>query len=64
MVRRPEVTVGQQVLVNQVIGFVGTSGHSTGPHVHFEVHFGTSRATRLNAIDPAEFMRRAGAPIV
>jgi murein DD-endopeptidase MepM/ murein hydrolase activator NlpD len=63
MVRRPEVTVGQQVAANQVIGFVGTSGHSSGTHLHFEVHFGVPPATRLNAIDPADFMRRAGAPI-
>jgi murein DD-endopeptidase MepM/ murein hydrolase activator NlpD len=62
MVRHPDVTVGQQVTAGQTIGHVGTSGNSSGPHLHFEVHFGRP-ATRLNAIDPVPFMRTAGAPV-
>ena len=59
MVRRPSVNVGQTVSEGQVIGYVGTSGSSSGPHLHFEVHWATP-ATRANAQNPVPFMRARG----
>ncbi|HST38341.1 MAG TPA: peptidoglycan-binding protein [Conexibacter sp.] len=36
------VSVGQAVAGGSVLGWVGSTGHTTGPHVHFEVRlFGT-----------------------
>jgi murein DD-endopeptidase MepM/ murein hydrolase activator NlpD len=45
-----EVKVGQQIKAGQVLGKVGTSGRSTGPHLHYE--------TRINgeAVDPLRFL--------
>lgn len=40
MIRQPSVYVGQYVSRGQVIGNIGSTGHSTGPHVHFMVKNG------------------------
>jgi murein DD-endopeptidase MepM/ murein hydrolase activator NlpD len=60
MVRQPEVSVGDVVEGGQVLGFVGSSGNSSGPHLHFEVHVGGTTATAANAVDPVRFLTDAG----
>jgi murein DD-endopeptidase MepM/ murein hydrolase activator NlpD len=62
MVVRPLVRVGQQVAAGEVIGRVGTSGNSSGPHLHFEVHINNDRSS-AGAVDPVAFMRDRGAPL-
>lgn len=45
------VKIGQQVTIGQVVGEVGSTGRSTGPHLHYE--------TRIDgdAVDPQKFLR-------
>jgi murein DD-endopeptidase MepM/ murein hydrolase activator NlpD len=52
---RTAVAVGQQVDAGEVIGYEGSTGDSTGPHLHFEVHNGL-----WNQLDPAPWMRERG----
>jgi murein DD-endopeptidase MepM/ murein hydrolase activator NlpD len=51
---RLSVQVGESIERGAIIGFVGSTGRSTGPHLHFE--------TRLNAtaIDPLTYLPSPG----
>lgn len=42
------VVIGQQVKQGEVIGYVGTTGNSTGNHLHFEVRQNGSRVDALS----------------
>jgi murein DD-endopeptidase MepM/ murein hydrolase activator NlpD len=60
MVHQAPVTVGQDVAAGQVIGYVGTSGNSSYPHLHFEVHVDAPPTGPQNAVDPIAFMGARG----
>jgi murein DD-endopeptidase MepM/ murein hydrolase activator NlpD len=63
MMVRPFVRVGQTVAPGDVIGLSGSSGNSTGPHLHFEIHINGDSSGR-GAVDPVPFMNQVGAPLV
>ena len=46
-----DVEIGQSVKIGQIVGRVGSTGRSTGPHLHYE--------TRVDgdAVDPQKFLR-------
>jgi len=44
------VHAGQRVQQGEVIGYIGNTGLSTGPHVHYEVHIGS------DVVDPYKYL--------
>jgi murein DD-endopeptidase MepM/ murein hydrolase activator NlpD len=44
------VKTGQRVEQGDVIGYIGNTGRSTGPHLHYEVHIGS------DIVDPYKFL--------
>ncbi|MER7276636.1 M23 family metallopeptidase [Dactylosporangium sp. NPDC000244] len=66
MQTRAAVAEGQPVAAGQVIGIVGSTGHSSGPHLHYEVHRtadGSHDDSSGTAVDPVPFMVTVGAPL-
>lgn len=53
----PGIRAGVEVRQKQVLGYVGSTGRSTGPHLHF----GLSKNGRF--IDPLKYKVRPGAPV-
>lgn len=52
---RIAVAAGQQVRKGDVIGYVGSTGRSTGPHLHYEVRVAGE------AVNPVPYMADSGA---
>jgi murein DD-endopeptidase MepM/ murein hydrolase activator NlpD len=47
---RFNVSVGQRIQQGEVIGYIGNTGISTGPHLHYEVHIGS------DVVDPYRYI--------
>lgn len=50
------VAAGEQVAAGHVIAWVGSTGHSTGPHLHIELHYGAPPATDMTAVGPTRLL--------
>ncbi|PGZ95319.1 peptidase M24 [Bacillus pseudomycoides] len=52
------VKVGDNVATGQLLGYMGNTGHSTGQHLHFELHNGEWNFEKTNAVNPLPYLVR------
>ncbi|MCA1064450.1 peptidoglycan DD-metalloendopeptidase family protein (plasmid) [Rossellomorea sp. AcN35-11] len=51
-----EVYDGQSIKQGQRLGYMGTSGWSTGVHLHYEIHEGPWLPTHANSVNPLKYV--------
>lgn len=51
------VSEGQVVKQGQQLGIMGSTGESTGQHLHFELHIGEWNYAKSNAVDPMPYIQ-------
>jgi hypothetical protein len=63
VVNSPRVAIGQAVGQGEVLGSMGTTGNSTGVHLHFEVRLNGTPQTGINSFFPCGKAVTLGQPI-
>lgn len=53
------VRAGDRVTAGEVIGYVGATGHVTGPHLHFEIRM----STHGGQVNPSTWLRQHGVDV-
>ena len=58
---KPGLHVGDTVKAGQVVGYLGSTGQSTGPHLHFGLHVGSpwGKRTTSGRLDPLPYLKRS-----
>lgn len=51
-----KVATGETVQQGQILGLLGTTGNSSGPHLHFEVRLGSNQTSNGNATNPLPYL--------
>ena len=54
------VHTGQTVRAGEVVGWVGSTGNSTGNHLHFQVHVHAPPINNATTVDPVAYLRGVG----
>ncbi|WP_241655851.1 murein hydrolase activator EnvC family protein [Halobacillus litoralis] len=52
----PAVSAGQSISEGDFLGNMGSTGASTGQHLHFEIHEGSWNGSRSNSVNPRKYL--------